>query len=229
MNSLSQPVLTRVFACILLMGSVATSAFAAPTVINFDGVPDQSDVRNQYQAQGVTFSCDGTACAIPAINNGIYARATTPTASAPNSVTPLKTGFPAVSDTRTGRIVATFSSPVKSVSIDALTLLVPEPLNQTAYADIIAYDAAGATVASSAGNQLNAFQTLNVAASGNQIVKVSLGVTGLVAIATFDNLQFDRDPSALLYVMIILFIIIIMVVYWFFKRKFDLPRPPSAP
>lgn len=127
----------------------------------------------------------------------------------------------------TGRVVASFASPVKTVSIDARAVLVPEPLNQTAFANIIAFDASGATVASAAGSQLNAFQTLTVSAPDNRIVKVSLGVTGNVAVATFDNLQFGRDPTIIWWVWVPLFILFVVVVYWFYKRKKDLPRPPG--
>lgn len=200
---------------------------SAQTAINFDDVADKTDIRTHYQPQGVTFSCDGAPCSAPAIANGIYARATTPTASTPNSVSPLKTGFPGVRDSVTGRVIATFSSPVKTVSIDARSTLVPEPLNQTAFANIVAFDANGATVASAAGTQQNAFQTLTVSAPDNRIVKVSLGVTGNVAVATFDNLQFGRDPTVIWWVLVTIFILIVVVVYWFYKRRKDLPRPPG--
>lgn len=204
----------------------ATSSLAlALTTINFDDVADQTDIRTHYQPQGVTFSCEGTACSNPSIANAIYARATTPTASAPNSVTPIMTGFPGVKDTLTGRVVASFLTPVKTVSIDARAVLVPEPLNQLAYANITAYDATGAVVASTTGSALNTFQTLTVAAADDRIVKVTLGVSGTVAVATFDNLQFDRD-AAMFWVLYPIFFIILVIVYWFFKRKKDLPRPP---
>lgn len=211
---------------IVAFGATSSLAFAL-TTINFDDVADQTDIRTHYQSQGVTFSCEGAACSNPSIANVIYARATTPTASAPNSVSPIRTGFPAVKDSLTGRVVANFSSPVKTVSIDASATLVPEPLNQLAYANITAYDAAGAVVASATGTALNAFQTLTVAAADNRIVKVTLGVTANVAVATFDNLRFDRDAS-LLWVIYPIFIIIFVIVYWFYKRKKDLPRPPST-
>lgn len=217
--------LVSVFLAIVAYCATPSVAFAL-TAINFDGVADKTDVRTTYQPQGVTFSCDGAACSSPAIANMIYARATTPTASAPNSVTPIRDGFPGVADALTGRVVANFSSPVKTVSIDARAVLVPEPLNQTAYANMIAYDATGAIVATATGNQLNAFQTLTVSTSGNSIVKVTLGVTGPVAIAIFDNLQFDSDP--MLWIVIISIFIIGVIVYWLFFRKKDLPRPPSA-
>jgi hypothetical protein len=211
---------------IVAFGATSSLAFAL-TTINFDDVADQTDIRTHYQPQGVTFSCEGAACSNPAIANAIYARATTPTASVPNSVSPIGTGFPGVKDSLTGRVAANFSSPVKTVSVDARAVLVPEPLNQLAYANIIAYDAAGAVVASTTGSALNAFQTLTVAAADNRIVKVTLGVTGNVAVATFDNLQFDRDAS-LIWVIYPIFFIILIAVYWFYKSKKDLPRPPST-
>jgi len=209
---------------IVAFGATSSLAFAL-TAINFDDVADQTDIRTHYQPQGVTFSCEGTACSSPSIANAIYARATTPTASVPNSVTPVRTGFPGVKDTLTGRVVASFSTPVKTVSIDARAVLIPEPLNQLAYANITAYDAAGAIVASTTGSVLNAFQTLTVAAADDRIVRVTLGVSGNVAVATFDNLQFDRD-AAKLWVIYPIFFIIFVVAYWFFKSKKDLPRPP---
>lgn len=209
---------------ILAFGATSSLAFAL-TTINFDDVADQTDIRTHYQPQGVTFSCEGTACSNPSIANAIYARATTPTASVPNSVTPIMTGFPGVKDTLTGRVVASFSTPVKTVSVDARAMLVPEPLNQLAYANITAYDATGAVVASTTGSALNTFQTLTVAAADDRIVKITLGVSGTVAVATFDNLQFDRD-AAMFWVLYPIFFIILVIVYWFFKRKKDLPRPP---
>jgi hypothetical protein len=210
---------------IVAFGATSSLAFAL-TTINFDDVADQTDIRTHYQPQGVTFSCDGAACSSLTIANAIYARATTPTASVPNSVTPIRTGFPGVKDSLTGRVVASFSNPVKTVSIDARAVLVPEPLNQLAYANITAFDATGAVVASTTGSALNAFQTLTVTAADDRIVKVTLGVSGNVAVATFDNLQFDRDAS-FLWVIYPIFFIIFVIVYWFFKSKKDLPRPPS--
>ena len=228
MSAFVHSVVTRVLACFAIMAFGAAGSLAvAQTTINFDGVADKTDIRTYYLPQGVTFSCDGAACSNPSIANAIYARATTPTASTPNSVAPVKDGFPGVRDVFTGRVIAAFSSPVKTVSIDARAVLVPEPLNQTAYASIVAFDASGATVASAIGTQLNAFQTLSVSAPDNRIVKVSLGVTGTVAVATFDNLQFDRDP-AMFWVIWVVVLIIIVVVYWFYKSKKDLPRPPAA-
>lgn len=218
--------LVAVFLAFVATGATPSISFAL-TTINFDDVADKTDIRTRYQPQGVTLSCDGAACSAPSIANAIYARATTPTASPPNSVTPIRDGFPGVADTLTGRVVASFSSPVKTVSIDARAVLVPEPLNQTAYANITAYDAADAIVASATGTQLNAFEKLTVSTSGNNITKVTLGVTGPVAVAVFDNLQFDSDPM-LLWVMIIAFVFIGVIVYLFFFRKKDLPRPPRA-
>lgn len=211
---------------IVALGATSSLAFAL-TTINFDDVADQADIRTHYQPQGVTFACEGAACSNPSIANGIYARATTPTASVPNSVTPIKTGIPGVKDSLTGRVVASFSSPVKTVSIDARAVLVPEPLNQVAYANIIAYDATGATVASATGSVLNAFETLTVTAADNRITKVTLGVSGVVAVATFDNLQFDRDPS-FIGVVFPIFLLIFVAVYWYYRKKKDLPRPPST-
>ncbi|MGH8595787.1 MAG: hypothetical protein ACREXT_03910, partial [Gammaproteobacteria bacterium] len=121
----SRPFLALMFAALPALG-------AAQTTINFDDVADKADIRAHYQPQGVTFSCDGAPCSDPAIANAIYARATTPTASAPNAVSPIKNGVPGVRDSVTGRVVASFASPVKTVSIDARATLVPEPLNQTA-------------------------------------------------------------------------------------------------
>jgi len=211
---------------IVAFGATSSLAFAL-TTINFDDVPNQTDIRTHYQPQGVIFSCEGTACSNPSIANAIYARTTTPTASVPNSVSPIRTGFPAVKDSITGRVAANFSSPVKTVSIDASATLVPEPLNQVAYANITAYDATGAIVASTTGSALNVFQTLTVTAADNRIVKVTLGLSGNVAVATFDNLQFDQDTS-MYWVLFPIIFIILVAVYWFFKRKKDLPRPPST-
>jgi hypothetical protein len=224
MHVLTLPIAARFAVYLTFIAGTITPAFAQ-TTINFDDVADKSDVRTQYQARGVTFSCDGSACSSPSIANGIYARATTPPPSTPNSVTPIKDGFPGVRDAVTGRVVATFSSPVKTVSIDARAVLVPEPLNQTAYANMIAYNANGATVGTTTGTQLNTFETLTISTSSNQITRVSLGVSGAVAVATFDNLRFEGDPN-LIWVWFPIFIIILVIVYWFFKRKKDLPRPP---
>lgn len=215
------------FAVVLLLGTLGFKPAMAQTIINFDDVSDKTDVRMQYQARGVTFSCDGTACTSPSIANGIYARATTPTASTPNSVTPVRDGFPGVKDSATGRVIANFSSAVKTVSVDARSILVPEPLNQTAYANMTAFDANGAVVGSATGTQLNTFETLTVSTSGNQISRVSLGVSGTVAIATFDNLRFEGDPG-LTWVWFPFFIIVVLVIYWFFRKKKDLPRPPAG-
>ena len=227
MNPLIRSFVVRAAGVLAAALCVLPAAAQAQTTINFDDVADQADVRTQYQPQGVTFSCAGAPCTDPAIANGIYARATTGTASAPNAVTPLKTGFPGVRDLSTGRVVATFASPVKTVSVDARSTLVPEPLNQTAFANIVALDANGATVATAAGTQQNAFQTLTVSAPDNRIVKVSMGVTGNVAVATFDNLKFGRDESMGMLLWVPVFIIFIIVVYLFFRRRKDLPRPPG--
>ena len=227
MPARADSLVNRLLICLAFSACLAAPYTAlAQTAINFDDVTDKTDIRTQYQPRGVTFSCDGASCANPSIANAIYARATTSTASAPNSVTPVRDGAPAVSDSRTGRVVATFASPVKTVSIDARAVLVPEPLNQTAFANMVAFDSTGATVGSATGSQLNSFQTLTVSAPDNRIVKISLGVTGPVGIATFDNLRFEGDPTIIYFVMLIALIFVLFVTYWFYKRKKDLPRPP---
>ncbi len=205
-----------------------TLAFAQ-TSINFDDVADGTDIRSHYQGRGVVFSCEGSACADPVIANGIYARATANTASAPNSVSPLKTRIPGVADQLTGRVIASFASPVKSVSIDAKTVQVPEPLNQTHFANMLAFDASGALVATAVATQFNQFEILTVTAADNQIVKVSLGVTGPTSVAVFDNLQFSGDPGFRLIAFIIVFLIVfIYILFSFIKKKKDLPRPPTS-
>lgn len=219
----------RGLANMALMSCLAIPAFVlAQTTINFDDVADATDIRTHYQSRGVVFSCDGTPCANPQIANGIFARLTTQTASAPNSVTPVRTGIPGVKDTLTGRVIAAFTSPVKSVSIDARSIQVPEPLNQRHFANMTAFDAAGAVVATAEGSQFGAFQTLTVTAADSRIVKVSLGVTGPTSIALFDNLQFSGDSQKMSFVvMAILFVFILVIVSRFIKAKKDLPRPPT--
>ena len=192
----------------------------AETLINFDDVADKTDIRIHYQSQGVTFSCEGAACSFAANANGIFARATSNTASAPNAITPVRDGIPGVVDSLTGRVAATFTHPVNSVSIDALSVMVPEPQEQKSYANIIAYDSNGAVVTSATCSQRNAFQTLTVSTPGNTIAKVSLGVTGNVAIAVFDNLRFEsvQKKSAWLWITLIA-ISCLIAVFVFLKKK----------
>lgn len=175
----------------------ASSAFAGPvTRIDFDNVRDKTDVRIQYQSSGVVFSCEGAPCVSFKGRNRVFARATPNTASSPNSVTPVYQGVAGVSDASTGRVVATFAVPVISVSVDAKSVLVPEPLNQTGYANMVAFDKNGAVVGTATGSQLNAFQTLTVKTQGAAIAKVSLGVTSPVAVAVFDNLVFEQGKKS---------------------------------
>lgn len=191
---------TRIFAlrsrtagCLVVAACFSQSAFARPTIIDFDNVRDKTEINTLYQALGVTFSCDGGPCGVKKNSNHVYARTTPGTASSPNSVSPVALGSSGVSDTLTGRVVAKFASGVTTVTIDAKAVRIPEPLNQTAYAQIVAYNSAGAVVATAVGNQLNTFQTLMVTAAPGTIAKVSLGVTGPAAAAVFDNLTFDQQ------------------------------------
>lgn len=184
---------------IAVVGGSMAPAFAGPsTVINFDNVRDGTNVSTVYQRLGVTFSCDGSVCSGKSAKR-VFARATMNTASSPNSVTPLASGKPGVSDALTGRVVAAFQVPVQTVTIDAKSIQIPEPLNQTAYANVIAYDAQGAVVATATGNAFNIFQTLNLVSARTPIAKVSMGVTGPAAVAVFDNLTFAAEKRQLMF------------------------------
>jgi hypothetical protein len=204
--------LLRVARRTLWLGLAVPACVLAQTRIQFDDVGDATDIRTHYQPQGVTWSCDGTACAEPAVAGGVFARATPATASPPNSVTPLRTGAPGVKDANTGRVVASFATPVKRVSIDALSTQLPEPLNQRHYAQMVAFDAAGAVVSTATGTQYGTLETLTVGTSDNRIVKVSLGVSGGAAVAIFDNLVFDRMPQLWSGVVLVLILVLILVV-----------------
>lgn len=206
--------------CLVISLAAMPHALQAATLINFDNVKDKTDIRTQYQSQGVTFSCDGAACSFAANANGIYARATANTTSAPNAVTPVRDGIPGVVDSLTGRVAATFTHPVSTVSIDALTVLVPESKEQVSYANLVAYDAKGNVVASAVCSQHNTFQTLTVNTPGNTITKVSLGVTGNLAIAVFDNLRFDSITTKSSWPWVVIVIgILLLVSFLFLKMK----------
>jgi hypothetical protein len=210
--------------CLVIAFAALPRLLRADTLINFDDVKDKTDIRTHYQAQGVTFACEGAACSFAANANGIFARATAMAASAPNAITPVRDGIPGVVDDLTGRIAATFNHPVSTVSIDALTVLVPEPKGQASYANLVAYDAKGDIVASAISDQRNSFQTLTVNTPENTIVKVSLGVTGNLAIAVFDNLHFDTTSTKFSWTWIVIVVVALLLGLLVFAKMKRKPR-----
>src|SRR6478735_227508 len=92
----------------------------APTVIDFDRDPAQATIADgtmvdtTYASYGVTFSCMGC--------TGTHAFARAP-GRAGNAVSVFPAPTFNLYDARNGGVVATFNSPRKSVSIDALGIL----------------------------------------------------------------------------------------------------------
>lgn len=171
----------------LMLGSAP--AFAQGTTdINFDDVPNATDISTHYP--GVTFACDGSICGS---SKKIFARATASTASLPNSVTPVEMGFPGVRDNLTGRVRIELASQASSVSIDARSIRMPEGVTDQ-HALVIAQDSAGRPVGQALGTQMNVFETLNISTTGKKITFVYLGVEngGTSALAQFDNLHVLR-------------------------------------
>lgn len=183
-------------AALALVGTlVVTPAPSAATTINFDNVANGTDISNAYA--GVTFSD-------PVDGGGIFARASTTNASAPNVVSVFATGFPAF-DARFGQVQAVFASPQRFVSIDAAILRASEGLGTPQNAPRLeAYDSGntllgfaswdfGQTPQPPAGG-VTGFQTLSFAAASDSIASVRFfsGLPGQLPsnFGIFDNLVF---------------------------------------
>jgi len=108
----------KIFAATGIYVALALSP-ALATTITFDIVADGTVIDTAFAAQGVTFDNP--------IGGSIYARAVATSASPPNVVSVLQTGFPAF-DARSGAVEAVFAAPQSHVSIDAAIVRAPEGL-----------------------------------------------------------------------------------------------------
>src|SRR5215468_10749599 len=107
----------------LLSLLLVSAGYAGAQVINFDDVSDGTDISTHYP--GLTFSCAGQHCASPSI----FARQTMNALSPPNTVAPTQTGTPHVHNPVTGTIKIAIACSASRVTVQARSILVPEPLN----------------------------------------------------------------------------------------------------
>jgi hypothetical protein len=174
-----------------------------PTVIDFDRDPAQATIADgtmvdaTYTSQGVTFSCMSCASGTHA-----YARAPGRTGNAVSVVpSPTLNLF----DSRSGGVVAEFTTPRNFVSIDALAILPPEYLGTpVAKPWLQAFDAAGNVVGTTAyypaygTTGFGQWQTLRIDDPTGSIKSVRFSSqhfnSSPSVYAVFDNLSFNTDP-----------------------------------
>ncbi|HET7540026.1 MAG TPA: hypothetical protein VFK05_09140 [Polyangiaceae bacterium] len=174
----------------------------APTVIDFDRDPAQATivdgtiVDTTYASLGVTFSCMGCA------SGHAFARA--PGRSG-NGVSVFASPTFNLFDARFGGVVATFTTPRKSVTIDALAVLPVEYLGTpVAKPWLQAFDAAGHVIGSTAyypaygTTGFGQWQTLRIDDPTGSIKSVRFSSQHFndspAVYAVFDNLTFNTDP-----------------------------------
>jgi hypothetical protein len=191
-------------------------------LINFDDVPDATDIRTHYPS--VTFSCAGTHCASPAV----WARQTTGAPSAPNGVSLFAAPTsPGVHNPTTGTIMAVPACLAKSVSIKARSTQVPEPLNLVQHAILVAENSSGASVGQATGTQFGQFETLTVSSPSNLIKTIRLGVegTGVAGVAEFDDLNIECAPFMRFWHWVVIAVIFVGFVIFLFRRALARPKP----
>jgi len=165
---------------------------AGAQVVNFDDVPDGTDISRHYP--GLTFSCSGSHCA----SRSIFARQTQDPLSPPNVVAPQQTGpgEPAVHNQTTGTIKIAIACSATKVTIQARSIQVPEPLNLVQHAILWAKDTNVNDLGQAVGTQYDQWEPLTVSSPNTPIKVVFLGVegTGVGAFAQFDNLTVECAP-----------------------------------
>jgi hypothetical protein len=168
------------------------AGYANAQLINFDDVPDGTDIRTHYA--GVTFSCAGQHCPSPP---AVLARQTAGAPSAPNTVSLVPgPASPGVHNPTTGTIMIVSACLAKSVSVKAKSTQVVEPLNLVQHAILVAENPSGTEVGQATGTQFGVFETLTVDSPSNLIKTIRLGVenTGVAGVAQFDDLSIDCAP-----------------------------------
>ena len=206
----------RYTACICL-GLLLIASSANAQLINFDDVPDATDIRTHYQ--GITFSCAGVHCANPPV---VWARQTTGAPSAPNTVSLIAApNVAGVHNPTTGTIKIAIACLASRVSVKAKSTQVPEPLNLVQHAIIVAENASNVGVGQATVTQFGQFETLTVNSPTNLIATVLLGVegTGVAGVAQFDDLDIQCAPRLIWWPIFVIVILVLAVGFWFLKRQ----------
>jgi len=172
-----------------------------PTVIDFDHDPMQAVILDgtvvdaTYASWGVTFTC--VACS----SGHAYARSQGRTGNGVSLIpSPFASGF----DSRFGAVRADFTSPRSFVSVDAVALPTPEPLNQIQVVPWLeAYDATNTLISrvyypTYGTPGFGQWQTLRIDAPAANIKYVQFSsqhYAGYPAVfGAFDNVTFNTDP-----------------------------------
>lgn len=155
-------------------------------VVNFDDVPDGTDISTHYP--GLTFSCEGAHCASPSI----FAHVSVNPPSAPNTVAPK--GGAAVINQETGVIKVAIQCRATKVTVQAKSVEIPEHFSHL-HAILVAQDANGTELGQSVGTQFDHFEPLSVSSPNTPIKTVMLGVEnddqGNGTYAQFDDLTIE--------------------------------------
>ena len=203
---------------------LSTFLLAAPCVcaqvINFDDVPDATDISTHYP--GLTFSCAGAHCA----STSIFARQTPNPLSPPNTVSPTNTGGVGVHNPTTGTIRVGIACLATKVTVQARSIQVPEPLNLVQHAILVAQNGSGASVGQATGTKFDQFEPLTVSSPTNLIATILLGVegNGVAGVAQFDDLTIECAPQVILWPWIIVVILLVLIVGVVVYRR-RRPRP----
>lgn len=196
---------------VLLIGSCQVGA----QVINFDDVPDATDISTHYP--GLTFSCAGPHCASPSV----FARLTLNPPSVPNTVSPTQTGGVGVHNPTTGTIRVAIACLATKVSVQAKSIQVPEPANLVQHAILVAQNGSGVSVGQQTGTKFELFEPLTVSSPTNLITTILLGVEGdgVAGVAQFDDLTIECAPRFVWWPWLLFIVIILVLFVGFFVHR----------
>jgi hypothetical protein len=185
------------------------ACYAGAQIVNFDDVPDGTDISTHYP--GLTFSCAGQHCA----SSSVFARQTLNALSPPNTLAPNQTGNAFVHNETTGVVKIAIACSAAKVTVQARSIQVPEPLNLVQHAILVAQDGNGASLGQAVGTKYGQFEPLTVSSPNTAIKTVLLGVenTGVAADAQFDDLTVECAPIWTgVWKIVWIFILIVLVV-----------------
>lgn len=205
---------------LILSPLLLTACYVSAQVINFDDVPDGTDISSHYA--GLTFSCAGVHCASPSV----FARLTANAFSSPNTVSLPKTGNVFVQNEITGTIKVQVACLATKATVQARSVPVVEPLNLVQHAILVAENSSGVEVGQMTGTRFDQFELLTVNSPTNLIATIRLGVegTGVAAVAQFDDLSIECAPTVIyppwtIVVVIIIVLFVVLAVFALWRRK----------
>ncbi|MBL8480779.1 MAG: hypothetical protein JNJ60_01180 [Rhodocyclaceae bacterium] len=195
--------------------------------INFDDVPDGTDISYHYFSSGVLIFCAGPPSVCKSF--AVYGRAAEQAKSGKNVIATTKSGPPVVHGSSTGAILVVFPDKVSRVSIAARSVPQEGAENPEDHVLIGAFDSSRRRVGDIvAGQTHNTWETLSISAPDNRIEALLLSVDeshGGNVDAQFDNLRFERVWRPLGWVPVVVVIVLLGVALAVFMNR---RHPPSG-